>query len=114
MNVSTPHDATLFENSNVCRGASYPAGSADIDGAVITVSGRYPSEGFLTNDICKELVYIVSGTGILLSPSETVRFNEGDVVFIDKNETFAWDGSFVGFFATTPRFDPGQHREVKP
>jgi hypothetical protein len=91
---------------------SYGGTGDDIDGALISVNGRYPDSGFLVNEINKELVYVTSGTGKLLSRSGEQDFGTGDVIFIDNREEFAWSGSFEGFFATTPRFDPAQHKEV--
>lgn len=112
MIVSKANDAQPFENSPVCKGVSYGGKGDDIDGAMITVDGRYPDNGFLINETCKELVYITSGEGRLLSRQGAQSFTAGDVIYIDNREEFAWDGTFVGFFATTPRFDPLQHKEV--
>src|SRR6476469_2538253 len=104
--------AVPFENSRVCSGVSYVGTGEHIDGAVITVSGRYPQSGFLINEISKELVYITAGQGQLISSGRKEDFTKGDVIFIDNGEEFAWDGDFEGFFATTPTFDPSQHKEV--
>lgn len=112
MIISKVNTATSFENSPVCKGVSYGRTSEVIDGAVIAVSGRYPSSGFLVNEVCKELVYVTSGRGSLISREAAQEFEAGDVVFIDANEAFAWDGNFEGFFATTPRFDPSQYKEL--
>ena len=112
MIVSTANTTKSFVNSPVCTGESYPDTGSDIDGAVIRVTGRYPTTGFLVNEVCKELVYITEGAGILIGRSGTSTFTQGDVIFIDNREEFAWDGNFVGFFATTPTFDPAQHNEV--
>lgn len=112
MIISKANNAQSFENSPACKGVSYGGTGDDIDGAVITVNGRYPESGFLVNERSKELVYITAGSGKLLSRESAVDFGTGDVIFIDNREEFAWDGTFEGFFATSPRFDPAQHREV--
>jgi hypothetical protein len=81
--------------------------------AVIAVKGRYPERNFLVNEITKELVYITSGQGQLLSPDGAEHsFKTGDAVFVSNGEAFAWEGDFTGFFANTPVFDPAQHKEV--
>ena len=114
MIVSKQTDATAFENSPVCTGISYGGTGDAIDGATITVTGRYPERGYIKNEVCKELMYVISGQGTLLAGDETTQvFATGDVVFIDSGESFAWDGDFVGFFATTPRFNPGQYKQVE-
>ena len=114
MIVSKANDVQPFENSPACKGVSYDGTGDDIDGAMITIDGRYPDSGFLVNETCKELVYVTSGDGRLLSRGGALTFSAGDVIFIDNGEEFAWEGTFVGFFATTPRFDPKQHKEVTP
>lgn len=113
MIISKANKAQPFENSPVCSGVSYGGTGEDIDGAVITVNGRYPESGFLVNERSKELVYVTLGSGSLLSRNGSEPFAQGDVVFVDNGEEFAWDGNFEGFFATTPRFDPSQHKEVE-
>lgn len=112
MIISKANNTQPFENSPVCKGVSYGGTGEDIDGAVITVNGRYPVSGFLVNERSKELVYITEGSGTLLSRDGAKDFAKGDVIFIDNREEFAWDGTFEGFFATTPRFDPAQHKEI--
>ncbi len=112
MIVSKASNAEAFENSPVCHGVSYGETGDDIDGAIITVSGRYPQSGFLVNEMSKELVYITSGSGKLIGREGSKNFSKGDVIFIDNREEFAWNGTFEGFFATTPKFNPAQHKEV--
>ena len=112
MIVSRLNDATSFENSPECSGLSYQGTGNDIDGAVIRVKARYPETGFLMNEASKELVYIISGSGQLIGRDSSTDFVAGDVIFINNREEFAWDGTFEGFFATTPKFDPAQHKEI--
>lgn len=81
-----------------------------ISGAVAEINGRYPEKGFAVNEICKELVYILSGNGSAITTSGETMFTQNDVVFIDKNESFAWQGTFSMFMVTMPKFDPKQHK----
>lgn len=112
MIISKLKDAVPFTNSSVCQGVSYEGTGDDIDGAVITVGGRYPDSGYVVNEACKELVYITAGAGKLLRPAGAKNFETGDVVLIDCGEAFAWEGNFEGFFATTPKFSPAQYKQV--
>lgn len=80
-----------------------------ISGAVAEINGRYPEKGFAVNEICQELVYILSGNGTIITTSRKTSFTAGDVIFIDKNESFAWQGTFSMFMVTTPKFYPKQH-----
>jgi mannose-6-phosphate isomerase-like protein (cupin superfamily) len=102
-----------FENGPTCGGYDFPDVSNELGAAVISVNGRYPEQNFLVNEKTNEMVYVISGRGTLLSPSEDVlEFTAGDVVYVGSNEVFAWLGEFTGFFANTPPFDPAQHTEV--
>ena len=83
-----------------------------VSGGTAIIKGRYPEVGYVTNEVLKELVYVLSGSGKLIMLNETVEFSEGDVLFIDHKEVFAWEGDMVLFMATTPKFDPAQHKEV--
>jgi len=84
----------------------------EISGGVAEIKGRYPVHGYVLNQKCKELVYILAGGGRLITPSGTTEFAQGDVLFLDHKEKFAWEGDMVLFMATTPTFDPAQHQEV--
>lgn len=86
---------------------------AGISGAVAEINGRYPESGFALNEVCKELVYVISGSGKLVSEKEELPFETGDVLYIDTNERFYWEGNFKIFMATSPKFDPNQHKIVK-
>lgn len=112
MIIARSTEATSFENSPYCSGRSYGGTGSDIDGAIISVNGRYPESGFLVNEVSKELVYVTAGSGELIHRTGSKKFSKGDVIFIDNREEFAWDGEFEGFFATTPQFDPAQHKEI--
>ena len=80
-----------------------------ISGATTEINGRYPEVGFAVNEVSKELVYIISGNGHIITPSNETSFEQSDVIFINKNELFAWQGTFSMFMVTTPKFDPKQH-----
>ena len=80
-----------------------------ISGAIAEIKERYPEKGFAVNKISKELIFVISGAGYVLSPSAKHAITIGDVIFLDKGERFAWQGNLTIFMATTPKFDPKQH-----
>ncbi|HCM37975.1 MAG: hypothetical protein UV61_C0006G0103 [Candidatus Gottesmanbacteria bacterium GW2011_GWB1_43_11] len=80
-----------------------------VSGAVAEIRGKYPEIGFAVNQICKELVYIISGAGKLVTKKKTVVFSRGDSLFIAKGEAFYWEGNFTMYMVTVPKFDPKQH-----
>lgn len=91
----------------------YPTMDKDISGAVAEIHGRYPEKGFAINERSKELVFVLSGNGKILTPSSQQEIDLGDVIFVDKGEKFAWSGGMTIFMATAPKFDPKQHI-IKP
>ncbi|MDD3181611.1 MAG: hypothetical protein PHD48_02250 [Alphaproteobacteria bacterium] len=90
----------------------YDTHNADLSGATAEIKGRYPERGYVMNKVCKELVFIMEGGGKLIMPSGETMFAKGDILFLDINEKYAWEGDMVLFMATTPLFDPAQHVEV--
>lgn len=90
----------------------YDMPDPDLGGAVAVISGRYPQTGFVQNLKVKQLAYVLSGSGQMLTPGLARPLAAGDMVFIDVEESFAWDGAMELFLANAPRFDPAQYRQV--
>ena len=87
----------------------YDTKDPDISGAVAQINGRYPESGFATNEF-KELVFVISGNGIIVTPAGRKDIDLGDEIFLDKNEHYAWEGKITLFMATTPKFNPKKHK----
>ena len=101
-----------FKNSDQCLAIEYPLGDKDINGAVIKLNGRYPDKGRVVNTVCKEMAYIIKGTGKLVVEGQDVNFSEGDLILIDKNEKYYWQGNFEIFTTCVPAWYPQQHKTV--
>lgn len=87
----------------------YPTRDETISGSVAEIKGRYPEKGFAENGF-KELVFIISGNGFLVTPNERKEIDVGDEILLDTNEQYAWEGNMALFMATTPKFDPEKHK----
>ena len=87
----------------------YDTKDKTISGAVAQIDGRYPEKGFAVNGF-KELVFVISGNGIIVTPTGKKDIDLGDQIFLDKNEKYAWEGKLTLFIATTPKFDPKKHK----
>lgn len=85
----------------------------DLGGATALIKGRYPDFAFVVNQKVKQLVYVISGSGGILTPDGIHVLNKGDMVFIDKGEKFAWDGSMELFIANAPRFNSAQYKQTE-
>ena len=95
-------------------GMDYPSSDKDINFAVIKINGRSPKVGYQVNTNCKELLYIMNGNGILYMKENTCKFEfkQGDVILIDKNECYAFDGNFEAAVPCTPAWTVEQHKYV--
>ena len=107
-------EAKTYKNSDGCIAYEYHIGDNDINGAVIEIEGRYPDEGRVVNEKCKEIGYVISGSGYVVIEGEKVEFEKGDLVFIEPGEKYFWFGNNLKMFMPcSPAFYPEQHRKVK-
>lgn len=100
------------KNSDVCIATEYPLGDRDINGAVIRLTGRYPDEGRVVNRECKEMAYVIGGSGRLVVEGEELELEEGSLVLIEPGERYFWEGDLTMFVPCTPAWYPEQHEEV--
>jgi mannose-6-phosphate isomerase-like protein (cupin superfamily) len=112
MKLSKKSDAQVFENSAVCKAYEYPLGDNAINAAVIELGGRYPDEGYAVNTVCKEMVYVIRGSGRLTTDNEQVELAEGDMALIQPNEKYYFEGNLMMLLPCTPAWYPEQHRET--
>lgn len=74
----------------------------DLDFCINTISGRYPEKGYVENLKCKEICYILEGTGSINKKDEKINFKQGDVILIDKEEIYFWEGNCKIIMICTP------------
>ncbi len=104
---------TSFYTGDGYSGMDYPMQDKDINFAVIKINSRSPKTGYQTNTSCKELLYILNGSGTLyLKDKKETSFNEGDVILLDKKECYAFEGNFEAGVACTPAWTSEQHQYV--
>ena len=86
----------------------------DIDVGVATITGRYPETDYCVNTVCKELVFVLEGTGSLCFQNEKVDFSKGDAILIEPNEKYYWDTEFcIVSMTCTPSWSPEQYKLMK-
>lgn len=113
MKIIHKNQTKIFKNSDACTATEYPMEDKDINGAVIELKGRYPDKGRVVNLKCKELAYVIKGSGRLVVEGKEMKLNEGDLVLIEAGEKFFWEGNLIMFMPCTPAWYPGQYKEVK-
>ncbi len=102
-----------FSNSENCLVYEYELDDKDINCATAIITGRYPDKGYCYNEKCKELIYVISGNGILnYKNGKVIEFKEKDVILIDKGEIYYWNGNFTIVMPCTPAWYSEQHKLV--
>ncbi len=113
MKVIKKSDIVSFSNSSTCSGFEFAFGDKDLNAAVVTVNGRYPENGHLVNEVCKEIAYVLSGSGLVGVDNTIHELNQGDAVLIKPGERFFWEGKNLEMLMPcSPAFYPQQHKEV--
>lgn len=113
MEIIHKNQTEEFKNSDTCKAIEYPLEDKDINGAVIELSGRYPNEGRVVNLKCKELAYIIEGSGRVVVEGEEAKLNNGDLILIEAGERYFWEGNLKMFIPCTPAWYLEQHKEVE-
>lgn len=101
--VPASPSTTIFE---------YMMDESAINGATAIIRGRYPEKGFATNSISKELVLVLEGNGVIGFEDKKVAIEKDDVLLLNPNEKYYWEGNLSLFMACTPAWKPDQHKLV--
>jgi mannose-6-phosphate isomerase-like protein (cupin superfamily) len=113
MKVIKKSQTVSFSNSPTCSGLEFQFNDKDLNAAVVTVDGRYPDQGHLVNEVCKEIAYVLSGSGSVGVDDVVHELQPGDAVLINPGERFFWHGDALQMFMPcSPAFYPEQHKEV--
>jgi mannose-6-phosphate isomerase-like protein (cupin superfamily) len=91
----------------------YPIEDNDINCALVKLNGRYPSNGWINNKKCKELVYVISGSGKLTTETKKVLLNEGDMLIINPLEKYYFEGELTLLTPCTPPWSLEQTEIIK-
>ena len=104
MKKVSSEQAKILKNSDTSSLLEYSIQLNDknIDFCINTITGRYPEKGYCSNEECKEICYILEGTGTINKQNEVVDFKQGDVILIDKKEIYYWNGNCKIIMICTP------------
>lgn len=80
--------------------------------AEITISGRYPEQGLVRNQVCTMLVYVLDGQLTLHCAGRQELLDRGDSARIDCSEEYCWTGAGTILAFSTPEWSPDQQEEV--
>src|SRR5687768_4211182 len=113
MEIVIKKQSIQHKNSDTCIAHEYPSNEKDINGAVVEVKGRYPLTGRVVNKKCKELIYILRGSGTIVVDGKKISFKVGDILIISPGEKYYWDAHSTMFVASTPAWYLAQHQSVE-
>lgn len=113
MKIIKSQDVNIITNSLQCTVDEYPLGQSQANFSLATINGRYPELDFAINKICSEYVYVLEGSGEIILENNTSAIKTGDLIFIDKNEKFAWSGNMKISMFCVPAWSPEQHLIVQ-
>ncbi len=98
-------------NSDSCVVHEYPMDYDLVNGAVAQIYGRYPADGVVYNQACTEMAFVLGGSGRLVIGDAGHHLDSGDLVLIEPNEQYYWEGNMRLFIAATPAWTPEQHKQ---
>jgi mannose-6-phosphate isomerase-like protein (cupin superfamily) len=113
MKIIHENQTEKFKNSDTCIATEYPLGDKDINVAFVEVSERYPAKGRVTNEKCKELAYIMEGSGKIVVEGKEIELNEKDLILLEPGESYYWEGNMKMLVSCAPAWHPEQHKEVE-
>lgn len=105
------NDTELFEGKTN-KTYEYNIEDQDINFCIAEINGRFPTEKFAVNRKCKEMAHVLRGKGILVVEGKTYHMKKDDVVLIDVNEKYYWEGNFKLGIPCSPAWHHEQHEIV--
>lgn len=82
----------------------------ELNVAEITLTKRYPSQGFAKNTKSTMVVKVLEGEVLFVSEDENILLPKGSVLLVETNKKYAWEpqSSVVLYIISTPPWTPDQ------
>lgn len=87
--------------------------SSSQDAAVASINGRYPETGFALNRESSMVIRVIRGMGDIATKDSTENLRAGDVVFIDADTPYRYEGHFEVMIVSTPPWSAGQYEYIE-
>lgn len=103
----------MHKNSATTTAYEYDTGSSVINGALITIAGRYPESGWALNTHSTSLIHVTKGGGVALFDRNSIDLASDDELLIEPDEKYAFEGDMTILYVATPAWttDQAEHRE---
>lgn len=112
MKIIHKKQAKKVKNSKHCWVFEYPLGDKDINGVFVELTGREPDKGRVVNLKCKEMTYIINGSGKIVIEGKEIKVKAGDLILIEPGEKFFWEGKMTMFLSCVPAWNLGQYKKI--
>ena len=106
-------DCGFHKNGDTCEVYEYPSIGSEFDLAVVRIFGKYPDGAYCVNSVCKEVIYIIEGEGVMYEGEKEHKFRKGDVIVIKAGERFRWEANCVASISCTPPWNVEQYKLVQ-
>ena len=106
-------NTSIYKNGETCTTTQYDFDNKNVGFAISKINGRYPEEGYFVNEGVQELIYVLEGSGSLHKKNESVSFEKGDAVLIEKGEECYWLGNCKVVTICCPAWYESQHKMIK-
>lgn len=111
MKIIKEENAEKFEYANTSNVLEYgiALNEKNMDFCTNKINGRYPKEGYCSNQEVEELCYVLEGKGTINKlNNNSIEFKKGDVIFINKKDIYYWDGDFKLAIVCSPAWSKEQ------
>lgn len=112
MKLIRENQTSIHKNSNNCIATEYPINDKDIDISIVRIKGRYPNRNRVVNRKCKELIYIMKGSGEISIEEKKITLKKGDTILIEPGEKYYWKGNMTLIVSCSPAWYPEQHENI--
>lgn len=102
-----------FKDTEIFQGKTnktyeYNIEDKDINYCIVEINGRFPLNGKLMNQISKEMVHILEGSGTIVVDETTYNLKKDDVVLIMPGQKYYWKGCMRLGASCSPAWTPDQ------
>ena len=113
MKLSLKHQAHHKIYNEACSVTEYKFDDDKMDFSIAIISGRYPEQNRVMNEISNELAYVTEGEGKIVINHQEQPLSAGDVIIIEAGEKYYWEGNMKLFVTCNPTWKPEQRKIVE-
>jgi len=106
-------EARRHDDSSACTVWEHDHPSESLSFATALINGRYPQDKRVANLECEEIIFAISGSGVIHSEKGDFPINPRDSYHIERGEKYWIDGNnlLLGV-SNSPKWTPEQYKVV--